>query len=139
MSSDYSFIKLPNKVWELNLNGNEWKVLCRILMRAGMDGEFYESQSTTSKACNLSIRRLRDYVAQLESQKIIVVDRRPGDGKPNSIRVNDIALWESKPDKPKRLPPDKNDLPPGQKRPTPPDKYVLPPRTKTTYDLDPMN
>lgn len=128
MSSDYSFIKLPNKVWELNLNGNEWKVLCRILMRAGMDGEFYESQSTTSKACNFCIKSLRDYVAQLESQKIIVVDRRPEDGKPNSIRVNDIALWESKPDKPKRLPPGKKYLPtPGKKVPTPLTKSTYPP------------
>jgi hypothetical protein len=128
VSSDYSFIKLPNKVWELNLNGSEWKVLCRILMRAGMDGEFYESQVTTSKACDLCLRKLRDCVAQLERQKIIVVDRRPGEGKPNSIRVNDIALWESKAEKPKRLPPDKKYLPsPGIKGPTPRQESIYPP------------
>lgn len=90
------FTMMPNSVWDIGLTGNEMIVLQRILYRAGLRGQCFESRSSMADACRLNERTVGTIFAELESLNIVQIIRRRAENKPNLIRVRRPAEWISK-------------------------------------------
>lgn len=93
---EYSFTQIPTKIWELNLQPTEFLVLNRIIYRAGLRGQCFESRSNIAQACNISPRSVTSAFGTLESLNIISIRSRKSEMKPNLIKINAVAQWLSK-------------------------------------------
>jgi len=90
------FTMMPTAIWEIGLSGNEMIILQRILFRAGLRGQCFESRKSIAEACCLSDRTVGIIFDELERLNIIQIIRRQLEGKPNLIRVKQPASWISK-------------------------------------------
>lgn len=93
---EFPFTQIPTKIWELNLQPTEFLVLTRILYRAGLRGQCFESRANIAQACNISPRSVSSAFATLEMLNIISIRSRKAEMKPNLIRINSLAQWQSK-------------------------------------------
>lgn len=93
---EYPFTQLPTKIWEMNLQPTEFLVLTRIIYRAGLRGQCFESRANIAQACNISPRSVSSAFSTLEMLNIISIRSRKAEMKPNLIRINSLAQWQSK-------------------------------------------
>lgn len=93
---DFPFTQIPTKIWELNLQPTEFLVLTRIIYRAGLRGQCFESRNNIAQACNISPRSVSSAFATLEMLNIISIRSRKAEMKPNLIKINSLAQWQSK-------------------------------------------
>jgi SOS-response transcriptional repressor LexA len=93
---EFPFTQIPIKIWELNLQPTEFLVLTRIIYRAGLRGQCFESRNSMSKHCNISIRSISSAFSVLEELNIIEIKSRKAEMKPNLIRIKPVAQWLSR-------------------------------------------
>lgn len=93
---DFPFTMLPTKVWDVGLTTSELAVLTRIIFRAGIKGQCFESRASIAEACSLTERTVGTVFAELERLQVVTIVRRRAEMKPNLIKINAPAQWISK-------------------------------------------
>lgn len=93
---DFPFTMLPTKVWDVGLTTSELAVLSRIIFRAGIKGQCFESRASIAEACSLTERTVGTVFAELERLQVVTIVRRRAEMKPNLIKINSPAQWMSK-------------------------------------------
>lgn len=92
----FPFTVAPNQIWEIGLSGNEIAILLRILYRAGLRGQCFESRTSIAEACSMTERTVSTCFMELERLNILHIVRRKVEKKPNLITVNSPDVWISK-------------------------------------------
>lgn len=93
MSEDFKFIKVPNKILEVNLNGNEVLFVLRIIRVAGFDREYYESRDKTAEAMGCHKDLVSACIKELQKLNVIAVTEGKR-GLQYRLKINHPDQWQ---------------------------------------------